>query len=161
MDKLVVHNIIPRNISEMLHAYTYIKPSIRNKDKRINMEDLKYRYQNPDMQDMYINKVKQTLENISYKSKRAIKIGIFSGKFQNAVNVLETYVRRMNNEYIVDMMWLKLHSADLSIFVSSLKVDYIHNIQNYTDILQEINTQIPNTKSQPFIPTGVSEINRI
>ena len=29
MDKLAVHNIIARNISETSHAYTYIKPTIR------------------------------------------------------------------------------------------------------------------------------------
>ena len=44
---------------------------------------------------------------------------------------------------------------------SSLKVDYLCNSQNYTGILQEIDTQIPTNKCQPFSPTGVSEINRI
>ena len=40
-----------------------------------------------------------------------MKSEIFSGKFQNAVNILETYGRGMHNEDIVDMMWLKLQSA--------------------------------------------------
>ena len=44
---------------------------------------------------------------------------------------------------------------------SSLKVDYLCNSQNYTGILQEIDTQIPTNKCQPFSPTGVSEINSI
>ena len=73
MEKLVVHNIIKRNISETFHAYTYIKTKIRKNDGRVDMESLKARYQNPDMQDMYINETKQTLENISYKSERAMK----------------------------------------------------------------------------------------
>ena len=67
----------------------------------------------------------------------------------------------MHNEKIMDRMWLKLRSADLSMFVSSLKVDYRRNIQNYTKIPQEIATQIPTNKSQPFSPTRVSELNRI
>ena len=88
------------------------------------------------MQDMYINEAKQTLENISYESERAMKFEIFGGKFQNEVNALETYGRGIHNEDIVDMMWLKLHSADFSIFLSSLKFNYRRNKQNYTKILQ-------------------------
>jgi len=161
MDKLAVHNIITRNISETSHAYTYIKPSIRKNDGRTDMVALKARYQNPAMQDMYINEAKKTIETIAYKNERAMKFEIFSGKLQNAVNVLETYGRGMHNEDIVDMLWTKLQSADLAMFVSSLKVDYRRNRQDYTEILQEIATQIPNTKTTPFSPTGVAEINRI
>ena len=46
-------------------------------------------------------------------------------------------------------------------FVSSLKVDYIRNRQNYTETLQEIATHIPTTKSQPLSPTRVSKMNSI
>ena len=60
MDKLLVHNIITRKISVTLNSYTYIKPKIRNIDGRVEMESLKSRYQNPDMQDMYISEAKQT-----------------------------------------------------------------------------------------------------
>ena len=91
MDKVVLHDIITRNISETLHTYTYINPNIRKNNRCVCMESIKARYQNPVMQDMYINKAKLSLENISYKSERAMKFEIFSGKFQNAVNVLETY----------------------------------------------------------------------
>ena len=49
IDKLVVHNIITRNISETLHAYNYIKPKIRKNDACLDMDALKARYQNPDM----------------------------------------------------------------------------------------------------------------
>ena len=54
MDKLVVHNIITRNISETFHAYTYIKPKIWKNDRRFDMEYLKARYQNPVIQYIYI-----------------------------------------------------------------------------------------------------------
>ena len=36
-----------------------------------------------------------------------MKFEIFSDKFQNAVNVLEMYVRGIRNEEIVDMMLAK------------------------------------------------------
>ena len=101
------------------------------------------------------------MENISYKSKRAMKFEIFSGKFQNAVNILEIYGRGMHNEDIIYKMWIKVQSVELSIFVSSLKVYHRRNIQNYTNILHEIASQIPTTKSQPLNPIGVSELNRI
>ena len=76
-----------------------------------------------------------------------MKFEIFGGKFQNVVNVLETYDRRMHNEDIVYMMQLNLQKADLSMFVSSLKVEYRRNRQNYTKIIQELATHIPTTKS--------------
>ena len=136
MEKLVLHNIITCNISETSHAYTYIKRKTRDNDKRVDMTFLKVKYQNPAMQDMYIHEEKQILENISYKSERSMKFEIFSGKFHNAVNVLETYGPGIYNEDIVDMMWQKLHSTDLSMFVSSLKVDSRRNRQKYTNILQ-------------------------
>ena len=50
----MVHNIITGNISETLHAYTYIKTKIRKNDGNFDMDYLKSRYQNPAMQDMYI-----------------------------------------------------------------------------------------------------------
>ena len=127
MDKLMVQNTIARNISETSHAYTYIKPKIIKNDGRVEMGSLKAIYQNPDMQDIYINDTKQTLENVSYKSNRAMKFEIFSGKFQNAVNVLETYGRVMHDEDIMEMIWLKLQSAEFPMFVSYLKVEYRRN----------------------------------
>ena len=53
------------------------------------------------------------MDNISYKSERAMKFEIFSGKFHNTVDILETYGRGMHNKDIVYMMWIKLQSADL------------------------------------------------
>ena len=161
MDALAVHNIITRNISESSDAYTYIKPRIKETNGRVDIKALKSRYQNAAMQDMYINEAKKTLAIISYKSERAMKFEVFSGKFQNAVNILETYGRGMHNDDIVDLVWTKLQNADLSLFVSSLQVDYRRNRQPYTEILQEIATQIPATSTQPFSPTSVSDIHRI
>ena len=43
-EKLVVHNIITRNISETSQSYTNIKRNIRENDGRVNTETLKSRY---------------------------------------------------------------------------------------------------------------------
>ena len=43
-------------------------------------------------------------------------------------------------------------------FVASIKVDYCCNRQKYTDILQEIATQIPNGKIPLFTTARVSEL---
>ena len=44
-------------------------------------------------------------------------------------------------------------------FVASIKVDYFRNRQKYTEILQEIATQIPTDKIPPFTTAGVLELN--
>ena len=90
-----------------------------------------------------------------------MKFEVFSGKFQNAINVLSMYGRAMHNEDIVDLLWPKIQSADLAMFLSSLKVDYRRNRQVYTDILQELAMQIPVSATQPFSPTSVSDIHRV
>ena len=68
LDTLAVHNIITRNISETSHAYTYIKPKIKKNNGWIDIEELQARYHNPEMQDMYINKAKKTLETLYYRN---------------------------------------------------------------------------------------------
>ena len=72
LDALAAHNIITRNISENSHAYTYIKPKINKKNGRIYIKALQDRYHNPEMQDMYIDEAKKTLDILSYRNERAI-----------------------------------------------------------------------------------------
>ena len=43
-------------------------------------------------------------------------------------------------------------------FVASIKVDYCHNRQKYTNILQEIYIQIPTEKTPLLTTAGVSEL---
>ena len=43
-------------------------------------------------------------------------------------------------------------------FVASIKVDYSHNRQKYTELLQEISTQIPTCKTSQFTTAAVSEL---
>ena len=60
---------------------------------------------------MYINKAKKMLETLSLRNERAMKFEIFNRKFQNAVNILDSYSRIMHNEDIVDLLWEKLNNT--------------------------------------------------
>ena len=117
-----MHNIITRNISETSHAYTYIKPNIKKQNGLIDIETLQARYHNPAMQDMYINEAKKKFENIYYRNEKAIKFEVLNSKFQNTVNILDSYGCNMHNKYVVDLLWKKLKNAELAIFVASIKV---------------------------------------
>ena len=65
LDTLAVHGVILRNISESSDAYTYVKTNIRIDDGRVDIKALRARYENPEMQDMYINEAKKILANIT------------------------------------------------------------------------------------------------
>ena len=89
---------------------------------------------------MYINEDNKTLETLSYSNKRAMEFDVFNSNFQNAVNILDSYIRTMHNEYVVDLLWTKLINVELGIFVASIKVDYRRNRQKYTNILKKKET---------------------
>ena len=59
-----------------------------------------------------------------------MRFEVFNSKFQNEVNILESYGHTMHNEYVVDLLWKKLNNAELALSVSSIKVDYRHSRQN-------------------------------
>ena len=52
-----------------------------------------------------------------------------------------------------------MNSAELAMFVASIKIGYCRNRQKYAEILQEIATQIPTSKTPPFSTAGVLELN--
>ena len=68
-----MHNIITHNILETSHEYMYIKPKIKKNNGLIDIKELRARYHNPEMQDMYINDGKKMSETLSYKNERAMK----------------------------------------------------------------------------------------
>ena len=131
-----MHNIITHNISETSHAYTYIKSKIKKNNGRIDIWALRARYHNPEMQDMYINKTKKMFETLSYRNERAMKFEVCNRKFQNAVNILDSYNCTIHNEDVLDLLWVKLNNTELAMFVASIKVDYRRNHQKYTEIMQ-------------------------
>ena len=63
------------------------------------------------MQDMYINEANKTLETRYYRNERAMKFEVFNSKFQNSVNILDSYGRTMHNKDAVDRLWTKLNNA--------------------------------------------------
>ena len=63
------------------------------------------------MQDRYINKTKKTFETISYRNEIAMKFEVFNSKFQNEVNILDSYGHTMHSEDVVDLLWKKLNNA--------------------------------------------------
>ena len=107
------------------------------------------------MQDMYINEAKKTLETLSYRNERAMKFDVYNRKFQNSVNILDSYGHTMHNKDVVDLLWKKLNNAKLTMFVASIKVNYRRNCQKYTKILQESATHIPTGKTPLFTTAGV------
>ena len=158
LDTLAVHNIITRNISETSHSYTYIKPEIKKTNGQIDIEALKSRYFNPEMQERYIHKAEKTLEILSNKNERTMKSDVFNRKFQNTINILNRDGHTIHNKEFIDLFWKKLNNTELEMFVDSIKVDYHRNHQKYINILREIATHIPTGKTPPFTTAGVSEI---
>ena len=131
-----MHNIITHKILETSHAYTYIKPKIKKNNGKVEIESLQARYHNLEMQDMCINKAKKMFETLFYRNERAVQFEVFNRKFQNEVNILDSYGCTMHNEDFVDLLWVKLNNTELAMFVASIKVDYRRNRQKYTEILQ-------------------------
>ena len=87
-DKLTVHNIIIRNISNRSDAYTYVKPHIKREDGRRDIKALRGRYENAAMNVQYANKAKKTLETVAYRNERATKFEKFVAKFTQEVDEL-------------------------------------------------------------------------
>ena len=87
---MAVHNIVTRKISETSHAYTYIKPKFKKNNGQIDIEALRARYHNPDMQDISINEARKMLETLTYRNARAVKFEIFNSKFKNVFNSLDS-----------------------------------------------------------------------
>ena len=80
----------------------------QEKNGRINIKALRARYHKQAMQDMYINEARKTLD-------RAIKFEVFNSKFQNSVNILDSYgymfnVKRLQYKIATDIMHAKLNS---------------------------------------------------
>ena len=86
LDPLAVHSIITRNISENSHAYMYTKSNIN-------------------VRHVELNKAKKTLGTLYYNNERAMKFEVFTSKFQNEVNILDSHGLTMHNKDIIDLLW--------------------------------------------------------
>ena len=88
VDTLAVHGVILLNIAESSDMYTYVKTNIRLDNCRVDTKTLRARYENPAMQDMYINEAKKTLTNIVYRNERSMTFEKFVATFQKAIDDL-------------------------------------------------------------------------
>ena len=158
-DKITVHNIILRNISYRSDALNYVKPYLKKEDGRLDMQSLRGRYENKAMHEQYINKSKRTLETLTYRNERALKIKNFVAKFVKAVDELDKRNRGLHNADVVDMMWKKVTNPELNQYVVALKVQFQRETRNYQEVLQEISSQIPTLPINTF--RKAPEVGRI
>ena len=84
-DKLTVHNIILRNIADGPDAFTYVKPYLKKDNRRLDIQDLRGRYENAAMHEQYINEARRTLETLTYINEQALKYEKFVAKLVKAV----------------------------------------------------------------------------
>ena len=124
IDKQTVHQLILLNVHEDSDAYTYIKPLIRRRDGRQDMEALRGRYKNDASQQTIINEAKASLKTLRFKNERSFSFERFSAKFTKAYEDLSLNGRGAHNGDIVDSLWPMIQDPGLKDYIASLKVDY-------------------------------------
>ena len=77
-DARTVHQVILKNINEDSDAYTCVKPFIRKRDGRKDIEALRLRYSSEASKQSKINKAKAELGTLRYKSERSFSFEKFS-----------------------------------------------------------------------------------
>ena len=143
-DARTVHKIILKNVHEDSDAYTYIKTLIRHRNGRRDMQALRERYSSDATKQAIINKAKNDLQNLCYKNERSFSFEKFSSKLQKAYDELEDNGRAVNNGDIVDGLWKRIQSADIQLYVASLKIEYQRSPRSYKLILQDIAAEVGN-----------------
>ena len=68
---------------------------------------------------------------------------MFVVTFQKAIDHLEIYWCGIYNGDIVDLLWTKMGNPELASYMVSMKIHYQVVRRGYTEILQDIATQIP------------------
>ena len=142
-DNLTVQNIILRNIADASDAFTYAKPYIKKDDVRADIKALRSRYENVAMQDQYVSEANRTIDIIQYRNEREMTFEKFVSKLVKAFEELEKRGRGMHNAEIVDIIWQRVRNAELSQYLTSLKVQFQHQPRNYRELLQYIASQVP------------------
>ena len=104
-DNLMVHNIILRKISDISETFTYVKTYIKKYNCRTDIKALRSRDENVVMQEKYVSRAKNTIENIKYRKERAMTFKKFVSKLVKAVDELEKLYRGMYNYDIVKIIW--------------------------------------------------------
>ena len=140
--KNMINQVILKNINEDSDAYTCVKPFIRKRDGRKDLEALRLRYSSEASKQSKINKAKAELGTLRYKSERSFSFEKFSAKLQKAYDDLEASGRQVNNGDTVDALWSRIDATELQIYLSSLKVEYQRTPRDYKLILQDIAAEV-------------------
>ena len=119
---LTVQNIILRNIADASDTLTYVKPYIHKDGGRTDIKSLRSRYENVAMKEQYVSKAKLIIETIKYRNEREMTFEKFVSKFVKAVDELEKIGRGMQNADIVDIICQRVSNAELSQYLTDLKV---------------------------------------
>ena len=142
-ENLTVHNIILRNIADTSDKFTYVKPYIKKYDGRTDIKALRSRYENVAMQEQYVVKAKRTIETIHYRNERAMTFEKFVSKIVKDIDELEKRWRGMNNAENFEIIWNRVSNAELSQYLTALKVQFQHQPRNYREVLQYTASQVP------------------
>ena len=149
-DNLTVNNIILRNIADASDAFTYVKPYIKKDDGRTDIKALRSRYENVAMQEQYVSDAKRTIETIQYRNKISRTFEKFVRNLVKAVDELEKRGRGMHSADIVEIIWQRARNAELSQYLTALKVQFQHQPLYYREALQDIASQVPSIGVDTF-----------
>ena len=149
-DNHTVHNITLRNIADASDAFTYVKIYIKKGDGRTDIKALRSRYENFATQEQYVSEAKRTTETIQYRNERAMTFEKFVRKLVKAVDELEKKGRGMHNAEIVEIIWKRVRKAELSQYLTALKVQFQHQPRNYREVIQDIASQVPSIGVDTF-----------
>ena len=75
---------------------------------------------------------------------------MFFSKLVKTVYELEKWGRSMNNSDIVEIIWQRVSNAELSQYLTVLKVQFQHQPRNYREVLQYIASQVPSIGIDTF-----------
>ena len=67
----------------------------------------------------------------------------FFRKIVKNVDELEKWGRFMHNADIVEIIWQRVSNTELSQYLTVLKVQFQHQPRNYSEVLQDIVSQVP------------------
>ena len=81
----------------------------------------------------------------------------FVKKLVKAVDELEKRSRGMHNADIVEIIWQRVSNAELSRYLTAIKVQFPHQPHNYREVLQDVASQVPSIGVNTFqMAYGVS-----
>ena len=91
IDARSVHQMILYNVYEDSDAYAYIKPLLRKRNGRLDINSLRERYRSDATKQGIKNATKSTLENLRYKNENSFSFERFSSRIQKAYDDLEEH----------------------------------------------------------------------